>query len=274
MIGAIECPNPVITVDHLWFAYDDVPVIEDLSFCVSEGIFIGIVGPNGGGKTTLLRLVLGLLRPNQGRIEVFGQPPERLGRRRHLIGYVPQRQQVDWSFPASVREVVAMGGYAKLGPLRWPGPRMTARVEELLELMGMREHAGAQIGSLSVGQQQRVFIARALVAEPRLLILDEPTVGVDSAGRQSFYELILDLKARFGLTVLMVSHDIDQLAHYADQMACLNRAVYWHDHAERLSDEVLNHVYACELDAFYTERAARAADHAADQSPDHPEGRV
>jgi zinc transport system ATP-binding protein len=262
-MSAVICTEPLVKVDRVWFAYDGAPVIEDLSLCVNERVFVGIVGPNGGGKTTLMKLITGELRPGRGTVEVFGQPPQRLGRLRYLIGYVPQRQEVDWNFPASVREVVMMGGYARAGLLRPVGRATRRRADELLELLGMAEHAGERIGSLSVGQQQRAFIVRALVSEPKLLILDEPTVNVDSAGQQSFFELVLDLKRRFALTVLMVSHDIDQMAHYADQVACIARRVHFHDKAELLNEEVLEKVYACELDAFYARRAQLEADHAA-----------
>lgn len=261
-MSPVLCTEPLVKVDRVWFAYDGTPVLEDLSFCANERVFIGIIGPNGGGKTTLMKLIMGELRPDRGRIEVFGYSPQRLGRLRHLIGYVPQRQEVDWTFPASVRQVVTMGGYAKAGLLR-PVDRATrGRVAELLDLMGMADQADSRIGSLSVGQQQRVFIARALVSEPKLLILDEPTVGVDSAGQQAFFELLLDLKRRFALTVLMVSHDIGQMEHYADQVACMARTVHFHDKAELLSQGVLEEVYACELDAFYTRRAELNDDHA------------
>jgi len=177
-------------------------------------------------------------------------PNELRRARRAVIGYVQQRNEIDKNFPATALDVVLMGAVARTGMLRRI-PRATRdRAAELLDLTGVGALRNRPIGRMSGGQQQRVFIARALICQPRLLILDEPTAGLDSHGQQEFLHFVRQLRNDFALTVIMVSHDVGALTHYADQIACLNVRLHWHDKSELLSEEIIKDVFACELDAY------------------------
>jgi ABC-type Mn2+/Zn2+ transport system ATPase subunit len=215
-------------------------VLEAISLGVGRGTFLGIVGPNGAGKTTLLRVILGLLRADQGEVFVFGEP----SRRARSVGYVPQRSQAEMRFPVSALDVVLMGRYGRLGLFRRPGDRDRASALHHLERVDMKEAAGTRLSELSGGEQQRVFIARALAAEPELLLLDEPAAGVDVAAERTLYELLRELKDELGLTILMVTHDIGVIPQVADEVACINRRLFIHGKArEVLTEEVLERAY-------------------------------
>lgn len=245
-----ECPEAVVCAKHLGFRRNSVPVLEDVTFCLDEGVFLGVIGPNGGGKTTLLELIVGLLRPTEGHLEVFHTPPARLGTKRRWIGYVPQRHHIDPNFPVTALDVVLMGATAQVGLFRNFPENLRERARQWLERVGVAHLAERPIGRMSGGQQQRVFLARALITEPRLLLLDEPTTGVDSMGQRQFLHLVRSLRDELGLTVIMVSHDVGQLSYYADQIACLNRVLHWHDKASLLTEHVVRNAYQCELDAY------------------------
>ncbi len=235
---------------HVSFKRGSKVILDDITFCIDQGIFLGVIGPNGGGKTTLLKLILGDLPQQSGRIEIFGNSLSDSRADRALIGYVPQRSDIDQNFPATALDVVLMGAVAKAGLFRRIPRETRQRAMHLLEKTGIADLANRPIGRMSGGQQQRVYIARALINEPRLLILDEPTVGLDSTSQKQFLHLVEELKQEFGLTVIMVSHDIGQLAHYADQMACLNRKLHFHERSALLTDQIISHVYSCEMDAY------------------------
>lgn len=244
------CKKGVVCLKHVSFSRGKRQVLDNITFCIDQGVFLGIIGPNGGGKTTLLKLLLGVLPVQSGKIELFGHDLSHSKSVRSLIGYVPQRSEIDQNFPASALDVVLMGATAKTGLFRKISDETVARGKEMLDMVGLTDLADRPIGRMSGGQQQRVFIARALINQPRLLILDEPTVGVDSANQQRFLHMIQELKSQFELTIIMVSHDIGQLTHYADQVACLNQKLHWHNRSELLTSEVLDHVYSCEMDAY------------------------
>ena len=210
---------PAVLVRDLVFAYDRDAVLRGATFTVQAGSFVALIGPNGAGKSTLLRVLLGLLRPASGVVQVFGGPP---GDRAHPIGYVPQRVRLPAGFPLSVAEVVLMGCYGKLGLLHRPQAADRALAAETLVRVGMGEQAGRRFSELSGGQQQRVLIARALAGEPGLLILDEPTAGLDPAARARFYALVCDLQHSDGLTVLCASHDLQVLAEHANTLVLLD----------------------------------------------------
>jgi zinc transport system ATP-binding protein len=246
------CESRVVCLKHVDFARGPKVILEDITFCIDAGIFLGIIGPNGGGKSTLLKLILGTLPLQSGHIEVFGHDLASTRADRALIGYIPQRSDIDQNFPATALDVVLMGATAKLGLLRRPSRELRERARQLLERVGVGDLADRPIGRMSGGQQQRTFIARALINQPRLLILDEPTTGLDSAGQQRFLHLLRDLQNEMQLTVIMVSHDVGQLAHYADQIACVNRKLHWHDRSAMLNDKILTEVYTCEMDAYRT----------------------
>ena len=214
----------VVTLDHVTVTYGATRVLDDVTFTISPGDFVGIIGPNGSGKTTLLRVILGLLAPSAGNVRLFGVAPTAF-RDWQKLGYVPQRTVFDSSLPVRVDEVVMTGLLASRTLFRRPGADARRRVVDALALVGMAEHASARVGALSAGQQQRVLIARALVSNPELLILDEPTGGVDPEAQASFNELLRKLNTSKGVTLVVVSHDIGVVARDVTKLACLNHRV-------------------------------------------------
>ncbi len=240
--GAVRVP--VVDVRGICFAYDHERVIEDISFAIHAGDFLGIIGPNGSGKTTLLRILVGLLRPSCGEVLLFGTSIGRFNEWRR-IGYVPQRVTAfDPRFPATVREVVSSGRVARTGLLRVPGKEDRLAVERAMETVGVAQFGARMIGHLSTGQQQRAFIARALVSEPELLILDEPLVGVDAGAQERFYELLRYLHRDLGVTLVMISHDVGVIASEVTTLACMNRTLVYHgDPRAFLESDALRAVY-------------------------------
>lgn len=225
---APEMAAPVIELSGVHFSYGAQPVLEDIHLRVQPGEFVGIVGPNGGGKTTLLKVMLGLLRPQRGRVRLFGRDVERF-QDWTRIGYVPQvATHFDPRFPATVEEVVAAGRFARAGLFKRLDRADRAAITAALEMVGLEGLRGRLIGRLSGGQQQRAFIARALAGQPELLILDEPTVGVDCEAQEAFYRLLRDLKRELALTLVMVSHDIGVVTEEVDEIACVNRRLVYH----------------------------------------------
>lgn len=223
--------------ENLTFSYNRYPVVENVNVTVYERDFVSMVGPNGGGKTTLLKLMLGLLHPSSGRVRIFGKPPEDARRR---IGYMPQHAHLDPQFPVSVMDVVLMG---RLGHTRRFGPyTRTDRefAEEALKELRMWEHRRAHFSALSGGQRQRVLIARALASRPDLLLLDEPTASLDLAVETELYELLRSLTER--LTVVVVSHDIGFVSHYVTRVICVKQHVVIHPTSE-ITGEVINELY-------------------------------
>jgi zinc transport system ATP-binding protein len=227
---------------------DDLVVLEEVSARIEEGVFLGLIGPNGGGKTTFLKAILGLIQPDRGTVRVYGKHPEQ-ARRRGFVGYVPQNALVDFDFPVSAFDVVMMGRYPKVGLFHRPGKGDRERVMERLEQVGMAELRDRPIGRLSGGQQQRVFIARALVSDPRILLLDEPLTGIDTRTQKAFYELLKTLGRSLSLTVIMASHDIGVIPHQTDEVACVNRRLHLHGKpSEVLTADGLKKVYGCEVE--------------------------
>jgi zinc transport system ATP-binding protein len=230
---------PVIELRDVSVRYGDIPALENVDLTVAPHDFLGIIGPNGGGKSTLLRVILGLVRPDSGVVRIFGESPERS---RRLVGYVAQRPAFDRDFPASVWDVVMMGRCGLKGLFKRYDGEDAVAAESALSRVGMLDARPRQIGRLSGGEQQRVFIARALVGEPQLLLLDEPLASVDPSMQTGLYELLADL--RRSLTVVMVSHDIGAVSVHVDSIACLNRRLFYHGPTE-LSTEVLEATYQC-----------------------------
>lgn len=231
----------VVRLDKVWVSYDGVSALEGISLSVEQGDFLGIIGPNGGGKTTLLKVMLGLVKPTQGRVSVLGLPPERSHRN---IGYIPQYNLFDRGFPINVRDTVLMGCNGTTGLIKRYSQADKERTQEALKTVGMLSYQDHQIGKLSGGEQQRVFIARALVSRPKLLLLDEPAASVDSAMQTGFYELLVKLKKE--MTIIMVSHDISAVSIYVDEIACLNRQLFYHGSKE-IEPEVLEATYKCPI---------------------------
>jgi zinc transport system ATP-binding protein len=231
----------IVNLKNIQAGYNGTPAIEDINLSISKGDFLAIIGPNGGGKTTLLKVILGLLKPTRGSALVLGKPPQES---RGQIGYVPQHNLFDRGFPISVWETVLMGRYSKAGLFKRYRLEDKEMATKTLKTVGMLKHKAKQLGSLSGGQQQRVFIARALVTEPRLLLLDEPTASVDPAMQTEFYELMDDLKKE--MAIVLVSHDIGAISVHVTKIACLNKRLYYHGSRE-VSTEVLEATYQCPI---------------------------
>ncbi|MGG1400525.1 metal ABC transporter ATP-binding protein [Bacillus salipaludis] len=222
----------IIEIKHLFYRYEKDTVLEDINLSVPDGSFLAIVGPNGSGKSTLLKLILGLLKPQKGDIYLFNQELSKF-KDWQKIGYVSQKaNSFNTGFPATVFEVVSSGLTKKIGMFRFFKKEHSQRVMEALEAVGMDKFSKRNIGELSGGQQQRVFIARALVSEPKLLILDEPTVGVDAQNVNSFYQMLGNLNTKRGITLLLVTHDIGTISEKVTQVACLNRHMHFHGDTE------------------------------------------
>ncbi|UQZ86201.1 High-affinity zinc uptake system ATP-binding protein ZnuC [Paenibacillus konkukensis] len=207
-----------LSIRNLTVAYQKKPVLRDISLDIPEGNLIGIVGPNGAGKSTLIKAALGLIPRVAGEVALYGKLYRE---QRKLVGYVPQRESVDWDFPTSALDVVMMGRYGHLGWFRRPGLTECELAMECLEKVGMADFAGRQISQLSGGQQQRIFLARALAQDAKLYFMDEPFVGVDAATEKAIITLLNELKKQ-GKTVLVVHHDLATVKEYFDWVILLN----------------------------------------------------
>ena len=234
--------EPVVTIRDLDFSYNGQPVLRDVNLEIKAGDFMAMIGPNGGGKTTLLRILLGLVAPDRGEVRVLGRPPRTVS---HLVGYVPQNVHINQRFPISALDVVLMG---LLTPgRRWGRHSRQDRLaaQRALETMQMGAYRDRRIGELSGGQRQRVFIARALVTRPQILLLDEPTASIDATGQHAFYEMLNDLSRE--MTIVLASHDLMALSRYVKSVACINRSLHYHDQGE-ITAEMITTMYRCSLD--------------------------
>ncbi|SHF87409.1 metal ABC transporter ATP-binding protein [Ornithinibacillus halophilus] len=224
--------EPIIRMKNINYSYDQRLVLDNVDFELPKGSFLGLIGPNGGGKTTLIKLILGLNKPDAGTIQLFGQPIEKF-KDWNKIGFVSQKaNSFNKGFPATVFEVVSMGLTAKIGYFKFLNRSHRSKVLHAIDLVGMSEYAYENVGNLSGGQQQRVFIARSLVSNPELLILDEPTVGVDTENVKRFYELLLDLNVNQNITLLLVTHDTGIMTEHATDIACINKSLHFHGKPE------------------------------------------
>ncbi len=236
-----------IKIENLTVALSGKEILSGVNLVLQEGKFLGIVGPNGGGKTTLLKVILSLVKHVAGNVRVFGKPPLQAVRE-GVFGYLPQHMNVDSDFPATAIDVVLMGLYGKFRRVSGDGRK---KAEEMLTTMGMSSFAGHSFGKLSGGQQQRVSIARALVSDPRLLILDEPSTGIDAVGQEDFYHLLKGLQKRFGLSIVMVSHDIGVITSYVDEIACLNKTLHYQGSPlGALNEDVLRELYGKSMEVI------------------------
>jgi manganese/zinc/iron transport system ATP- binding protein len=216
MITQVE--NPILEIHDLTVSYDQNPVLWNVDLSLPAGNLVGILGPNGAGKSTLIKAIMGLIPPTSGFVKIFDKP---LNDVRARISYVPQRESVDWNFPASVLDVVMMGTYGKLGLFRRPGKKEKELAMQSLEQVGMAGFSKRQISELSGGQQQRVFIARALAQEADLYLMDEPFAGVDMATETAIFQLLRDMTTS-GKTVIVVHHDIHSAMNFFDWLIMLN----------------------------------------------------
>jgi len=219
--------KPIIEMNNVSFRYEDREVLSHINFAINEGDFIGLVGPNGGGKTTLVKLLLGIEKPTIGSIRLFGEKIHKF-KNKSTIGYVSQKaNSFNKGFPATVEEVVSMGLTPKTGYFKRLKPTDKKRIKEVIDQVGMSNYASKNIGDLSGGQQQRIFIARALVSEPSILILDEPTVGIDAKNVETFFDLLDELNKQ-AITLLLVTHDIGTMTQHATDVACINKTLHYH----------------------------------------------
>ena len=246
----------VVCIHDVSFSYDARNALSHITLHVKRGSTLGIIGPNGGGKSTLMKLMLGVLEPDSGSITILGLSPRAACSNGSLVGYVPQRHVLDWSFPITVRQVVTLGLIGRKGLIGGFSRQQKQQVSEVLKAVEMDKLADQPIGGLSGGQQQRVFIARALVNQPQILFLDEPTTGIDQAGQEKFLAMLENLKRQFGLTLVMVSHDIRSVLASCDSVACLQCNLHYHDHPEGLSKDLLYKVFQCDFDAVLDQHSA------------------
>jgi zinc transport system ATP-binding protein len=244
--------TPIIDISHLDFAYPRASglVLKQIDLRVEPGTTLGLIGPNGGGKTTLIRLLLGLLRPTRGSILIDGMTPTTAISRGDIVGYLPQNPRLPANFPLSVRQLACLGLAGKTGMLRSYSPQDLHFVDMLIDRIGLSEIADEPIGELSGGQLQRVLIARALAPQPKLLVLDEPTTGIDQAGQQQFVEFIQSLQRDMKLTIIFVSHDLRAVASISDRIACLNVTLHYHDVPAEMPADLVFSMFGCDLAAM------------------------
>ena len=249
--GTILRPEQIpIRFVETWFSYDSDPVVRDINFSITPGEFAAILGPNGSGKTTLMKLALGLLKPTCGQVLLFGEPAETFTNWQK-VGYVPQRTQATESrFPASVREIVNFGSYSGFDPLSIFKRDKSNRVEEAMEMAGIAHLAPRRVSDLSVGQQQRMLIARSLVRRPDLLVMDEPVAGVDAAGEEQFHTMVRRLNRDLGITIVIVSHDIGAVMREATTCACINRDIVFHGPVHQIDAQALSGLYGFPVDVL------------------------
>lgn len=238
-------PQPLLEVEKLTLDLSGRRILEDISLAVAPGEFLGVIGPNGGGKTSLLRVLLGVVQPSAGRVSWAHAAN---GGRPH-VGYVPQRGGLDRSYPLNSREIVKQGR-SGAWPLFGSARReMMTRAEELIHRVGLIGHADKPFVHLSGGQQRRCLLARALMDSPAVLLLDEPTAGVDTEGQRQFCAILRELSAQ-GITIVLVSHDIPLITQYAHRIACLGVTLHWHGAADALEQHTVLDAYRCELERY------------------------
>lgn len=231
-----------IELKHVWFSYEGNVILQDVNLALEQGEFLGVIGPNGGGKTTLLNLMLGILKPDKGIIRILGQEPHDAS---HRIGYVPQSTDFNRNFPISVMDVALMGRLSRSRIGRGYSREDREKAREVLEKVGMWEYHYMSIGKLSGGQRQRVFIARALATDPEILFLDEPTSHVDPEFETDLYDFLKELNEK--VTIVVITHDIGVVSSYMKSIACVNKHFIFHAGGE-ITQEMIHITYQCPVD--------------------------
>lgn len=244
----------IVSVENLSFSYGTNKVLENVNLYIKEGDFVGIIGPNGSAKSTLLKLILGLLKPDEGTISIFGKNIDEF-KDYSKIGYISQNvREFNQMFPATVEEVVAANLYANKGFISRLGKKDSKRIEEVLNIVDMDKFRKRKIGNLSGGQKQRVFIARALINNPQILFMDEPLVGVDLESQNMFYGLLNKLNKEHNITLVMVSHDIGVISKKVNRLFCLsNGKVYSHDTNKNKNTNILKELYGENVNLLFHE---------------------
>ncbi len=232
-----------VNVENLRVEIENKTILEDINLKIYEREIVAVVGPNGGGKTTFLKTLLGLVKPSHGKVEIFSLPPKEAVKR-HLIGYLPQRINFKRESCLSVLDVVLLGMWF----LKIPKRGKVEKALRALELLGVKHLKDERFSNLSGGQQQRVNLARVVAGEPKLLLLDEPTTGIDFGGQQDFYALVKKLRDEKGFTVIMVTHDVGVVWKYVDKAVCISRRLHYHGEPQAiLKPEILKKIYGTEV---------------------------
>lgn len=258
--------STAIDIDNLTVTLNGKEILNNINISLDEGRFLGIVGPNGSGKTTLLRVLLGIIKPASGKVLVFGNTSVEAAKK-GIFGYLPQHLNVDTDFPATATDVVLMGLHKKSWVFRKISNADKKKAVEMLTTMGMSGHEDHLFGALSGGQQQRVSIARALISDPKMLILDEPSTGVDVVGQEDFYHLLKGLQKKLNLTIVMVSHDIGVITAYVDEIACLNKTLHYHGSPlGALNEKILRGLYGKSMEIIMHSKLCEKCERL------HPEG--
>ncbi|MBW2048538.1 MAG: ABC transporter ATP-binding protein [Deltaproteobacteria bacterium] len=234
--------TPAVEMKGVWFSYDRTTVLKDVTLTLKQGDFLGIIGPNGGGKTTILKLLLGVLKPDRGTIRILGEAPHDVN---HRIGYVPQNTDLNITFPISVMEVAMMGRLSRSRIGRPYSRNDRSKVEDALRKAGMWEQRDTPVGRLSGGQRQRVFIARALATDPEVLFLDEPTASVDPEFEVDLFDFLRELNST--VTIVTVTHDVGVISRNVKSVACVNRTLIFHEEGQ-ITAEMIDMAYKCPVD--------------------------
>ena len=231
-----------IDINGVWFSYDKTPILEDVTLTLNQGDFLGIIGPNGGGKTTLLKLLLGVLKPDRGTIKILGEAPHNAN---HRVGYMPQNTDLNITFPISVMEVALMGRLSRSRIGRRYSRKDRSKVKESLKKAGIWNHRHSPIGRLSGGQRQRVFIARALATDPEILLLDEPTASVDPEFEMDLFDFFRELNKQ--VTIVAITHDVGVISRNVKSVACVNKSLIYHEEGQ-ITAEMIDMAYQCPVD--------------------------
>jgi zinc transport system ATP-binding protein len=234
--------SKVVEIEDLWFSHNGTLILREVNLTINARDFIAIIGPNGGGKTTLVKLILGLLEPDKGKISIFGRPNKEMVSR---VGYVPQDIHVNRGFPISVQDVVSMGRLKGGGGFLRLLKNDKVRIQESLEKVEMWQYRTRHMDALSGGQRQRVFLARALVSDPEILFLDEPLSSVDTKGQTAFYDFLKDLNRK--KTIVVITHDAMVLSSHAKSVACVNQDLFYHN-APEITADMLEMAYKCPVE--------------------------
>jgi len=234
----------VVEAKKLSFKYDKLPILEDVNLSIYNGDFMGIVGPNGSAKSTLVKLLLGILKPQQGEVYLMGKSIDKF-KEWHKIGYISQRvRNFNNSFPATVEEIIAANLYHEMGFLKFIRKKHMEKIEEVLRFVDMVDYKDRLIGTLSGGQQQRIFIARTLISNPEIIFMDEPLVGVDIDSQERFFSLMEKLNKNLGITLIMVSHDLGVIREHTNRVACIGeQRVFVHSSKDFNEEDYIKSVY-------------------------------